>query len=88
MKTKHTKGKWSLDCDSITTDHNIKGNIICDAPRCFDNSMKNWEANAKLIAAAPELLEQLNKIVNATEDGSINSDHINYSKELIKKATK
>jgi hypothetical protein len=37
----------------------VIGNIICKNPIHSHQSSKNWEANAKLIIAAPELLEAL-----------------------------
>ena len=32
---------------------------ICQAPKCKHSKNKQWNANARLIAAAPELLEAL-----------------------------
>lgn len=66
---KHTKGEWEIDPDdnySITAKQapDDGGDIICMAPLEWEDSMKRWEANAKLIAAAPELLEALNNLVN------------------------
>ena len=68
MNTQHTPGSWSI------SEHNGRRTIQapCDYPpkdgvafvieiaKC---SMVNDEANAKLIAAAPELLEALKAIV-------------------------
>jgi hypothetical protein len=44
-------------------------------------------ADEVLRATAPELLEQLIKVIEAVKDSSINVDHIAFSEELIKKAT-
>ncbi len=49
--------------------------------------LEELNANAKLIASAPELLEQLKKVIDAFMDGSINRDHILTSQDLIKQAT-
>ena len=63
MKTefKGTKGEWYVDKNAmtVTTKGLVDGDIVCDAPEGFIESMENWKANAKLIAAAPDLLEAL-----------------------------
>jgi len=61
MEFKGTKGEWFLDshANTVSTKEEVDGDIICDAPECFSESMENWEANAKLIAAAPDLLNAL-----------------------------
>jgi len=82
---KHTKGNWEQS-DNSQGDIFIECKLDCLCE--VYGKGEEREANAKLIAAAPELLEQLNKIVLAIEDGSINTDHVTYSKELIVKATK
>ena len=57
---KHTPGPWKLDDDDavigITDDG---GNIVCLGPEGWEKSMARWEANARLIAAAPEMHELL-----------------------------
>lgn len=67
METKHTKGEWTLCQKSGTNDlcriKDSSGGIIAD---CFwlgeGRSQAQSEANAKLIAAAPDLLEALQKV--------------------------
>lgn len=61
MKTKHTPGPWeaciysgSFDQPLIKSDHGAIG-------RLHGMEGRQHEANAKLIAAAPELLDQLVK---------------------------
>lgn len=65
MKTKHTPLAWEYDSHGVYANNRtakndsefIEGNIICLAPEHAEESMKYWEANGKLIVAAPLLLE-------------------------------
>lgn len=62
-ETKHTPGPWEFDGPH----HNI---IVWSSPNnriCFMTSDGPTEANARLIAAAPDLLEALKNIVNSIE---------------------
>lgn len=60
---KHTPGPWEVVGGALATHSVISkqpgkhGDIICDAPSYHHISMENWPANAKLIAATPDLLE-------------------------------
>ena len=61
---KGTQGEWEVD--GIANDFSegvytsdIDGDIICFAPENFGPSMVKWEANAKLIASAPDMLKAL-----------------------------
>lgn len=64
---KHTKGPWKVD----------KNGAICLVEYAKSIAMVNsvfipkeeFEANAKLIAAAPQLLEALQEFVNAVYSG-------------------
>ncbi|WP_185212425.1 hypothetical protein [Elizabethkingia meningoseptica] len=65
---KGTKGKWHLDGNKddlfmVASDINDKANVVCQQPDkdACESSLKNWEANSKLISKAPEMLEMLNK---------------------------
>jgi len=55
MKNEFTKGEWTLQRDNSIT---VGESIICQMGSANNND-KEKEANAKLIAAAPELLEAL-----------------------------
>lgn len=62
----HTPGPWKvqggfLQTPSVTAINPGKGHgdVICDAPRYLELSMKDWPANAQLIAAAPDMLDAL-----------------------------
>lgn len=97
MKTKFTKGEWDLSIVTncvISLDETVEGNIICEAPEAWENSMEFWEANAKLIVAAPDLLEALRHTIEIMykcecpkelQEEYANA-YMNYS-NLIKKAT-
>ena len=74
---KGTKGEWEIDKSSneecvISIDSGVCGNIICEAPTYWPDSIKNWEANAKLIASAPELLKALSKIADMLDSEEMN----------------
>lgn len=66
MKTKHTQGKWKIQGgDIITIEHGRISTTICKTNigmlNSFDDGLRA-EANAKLIAAAPELLQELRQV--------------------------
>ena len=76
IEVKHTKGPWATDEDDHDAPHqNIKvkagkHHTVCtvwidDAPVRDFNSAQ--QANARLIAAAPELLEALQEMVEIAE---------------------
>ncbi len=59
MKTEHTKGPWHVgitDSQSVRADGLLVATMACQR--------KEWQANARLIAAAPELLEALERAVD------------------------
>lgn len=83
MEKKFTKGEW-IDLKrsvGVCISDSVFG--ICYV--CNWMSKKESEANAKLIAAAPELLEALNDLVLAS-DLSSNSPVVGNWNELIKNA--
>jgi len=80
METKHTQGEWKVFADTI---QNEQGKI---AEVCTQNQIckNNWEANAKLIAAAPDLLNACIESLSALKSGYI--EQRASATELILKA--
>lgn len=106
MKFKHTPGPWAIRTSPITDTENWVyainspkngGDVICDPPN-MESSLYYWPANAKLIAAAPDLLEALNELMTpvdtiaAVPEGTtftvtFTVAQINKARIAIKKAT-
>lgn len=93
-QVKHTPGEWIVDGNFIQTDDYI----ICEVysknnyskhPKCDQDipDIKNGEANARLIASAPELLEACNRIqkLNGTQI-SMPSHEYQILKQVIAKS--
>lgn len=100
METKHTKGEW-FSCCTKSDPHFLfakDGNVaICTFTRKQDDGIEipieEMQANAKLIAAAPELLEALKLIADYyIHDKSIDdNEYIDMENKVlnaINKATK
>ena len=87
METKHTKGKWRpvFNGNMFTVISEDK-NICVDG----ETDLGENEANARLIAAAPDLLEALNKMCDAVLNNiqlRPDSKTMKEAVEAIKKAT-
>ena len=81
-----TKGDWIHDHDGVFSEEKgLVGNVICESPESFGESMKNWDANGKLIAAAPNLLAACQAALRHHQGG--HSEIGDILKEAIKKAT-
>ena len=92
---KYTKGEWRIE-ESISYDFiRVGKKRIAMIDNLEDSAIKEHKANAKLIAAAPELLEALKEI--AEGKGCFDMDRLihanntienmrNIAKEAIKKA--
>ena len=76
----HTKGEWIAKDGQIYPQET--GKTLALIPY-FDEGNEEHEANQKLIAAAPDLLEALMKIRNELWDGSYIGNHVNA---MIQKA--
>jgi hypothetical protein len=95
MKTTHTPGKWNLEENNgiiylmdeqdkaIATIHTREDGINNNA------RIKEGKANAKLIAAAPELLEILQGFIEARDAGyrKFKEERYTRARAAIKKAT-
>ena len=66
---KHTPGPWEVDKETgeITANLSVLGIIYGadDFPCCEEDIDEEYKANARLIAAAPDLLEACNEIYNS-----------------------
>jgi hypothetical protein len=62
---KGTPGKWIADDSDVFTKSIIEGNVVCISPidAGLHVSAEYWEANAKLITKAPEMLEMLQHLL-------------------------
>lgn len=85
---KHTPGPWKTEGWGNIIVNDSEGNTLCLYPQGATH--KQTQANAHLIAAAPELLEALIDLVNVSENfpNELSKDHysVKYAKEAIKKA--
>jgi hypothetical protein len=52
-RTKHGPGPWTFDGDRV---HDADGNTVARRPLAYD-----WDADARLIAAAPDLLAMVHR---------------------------
>lgn len=70
MSAKHTPGPWiyAIPGDSFVASDN---GLICRRPAVSGggSAPSNWDANARLIAAAPELLDALQQWAHAVAIG-------------------
>ena len=87
MEKKFTKGKWHNLGYRVDVDIADGLSGICEMSNWMDE--KEMEANAKLIAAAPELLEALIALVNGCLSDSESDKVVSLrkAKQKIKKAT-
>ena len=96
MKPKYTKGRWT----KMETDNGVS--VICERTNkqtkafqiCLmserDITSEEMEQNAKLIASAPELLENLKRIIDRVEECKYQDafpSAYERAKEIIKRAT-
>lgn len=102
MKTNHTKGEWRVNTatDNVLYVYSTTSGAICSIPILSEHLKQEMNANAKLIAASPELLEDhitdivcIQDFINRYKKGETNDvvyflENLIISKNaVIKKAT-
>lgn len=85
METKHTQGEWKVSPANKTRVLVDRDILISDARVTIPIGREEAEANAKLIAAAPDLLEALKYVKRFLVSTEVD---INFIDQAIKKATK
>ena len=75
--SKHTPGPWAVERDAEGRLHVVEGDFL-DVAEVGYLSGPDPEANARLIAAAPELLEALEQLFRIGEFYSSAIEHDNY----------
>lgn len=90
METKHTKGEWTTANVNGISVWSKDNQMICNV---LNTNKNEKEANAKLIAAAPDLLEALVNICKKVEFCSLDNkstfkDEYKKAINAINKATK
>ena len=94
METKHTPGEWKLQNDSPQIkEHTIeirnhKHEWICSIIPFGRKTKEEFEANSKLIAAAPDLLAAALQIKNEIDTEGLLQESYKKLLEAIEKATK
>lgn len=73
--SKHTPGPWKLDREVVVDREDLEVATV-------DVNQGKWEANARLIAAAPELLEALRWMAQ-----TVHQSHHEGELETCRKAT-
>ena len=81
---KHTKGQWQVDSCNVRTTILSNEKQVCN----LFNVAEETEANAKLIAAAPELLETLSQVEAVIRYNDDVSYMLSTIQKVIEKATR
>lgn len=84
----HTPGPWKFN--KSTMEIYAGGQSICSMAKFRDGTSDypNYEANARLIAAAPELIEALNRYFREMEIGDIGQRDIEGFEKVARNAIK
>lgn len=81
MSAQHTPGPWALTAEGFgfsvrsagTMENGYLSEHICSMDHYRDDRAEEQTPNARLIAAAPELLEALQKLCAIADDGDVAS---------------
>jgi len=93
---KHTPGPWWIDDDMFIASGHGEDYKTVASPNCMDSTdhSEEIEANARLIAAAPELLENLigvtkalSRLIDQYNPDSIEAEWIGNANDTILKAS-
>jgi hypothetical protein len=104
MESKYTKGTWFMNTTKKFIDNkglaitDEKNRLICEVSHDLSElSLKEYEANAKLIAAAPELFESCMSLISQKDKGVRVNGELTFTagmvnailkiQEALKKAT-
>jgi hypothetical protein len=87
MENKHTPAPWMARPDSDQKGSAWSVYAVSGANRYICTTSGNCEPNAKLIAAAPELLLMLQHAVELMEELKIGDHDVKIYKQVIAKAT-
>lgn len=82
MEMKHTPGPWRTTGSLISNESRV---LVASLSGASDDDVE--AANARLIAAAPELLAALKEVVEAQKGGYLGWGHIDAASAAIAKAT-
>ncbi len=90
--SKHTPGPWFAKREGFSTvyvEARIGGGWVQEVAACgpTEAGQEQQEANARLIAAAPELLEALQSVLNSCLDSQGLADAYKQARAAIAKAT-
>lgn len=88
MTTKHTPGPWVAGCEDDPGSGDVymeDGSLIAEA--FINGDVKTRMANARLIAAAPDLLETLQSFPGFTNDATSGDPWVEKMRTAISKAT-
>lgn len=84
MSANHTPGPWVVSHKKRHKITKESGLVLANAVKC---SNPNYEANARLIAAAPELLDALKDMLDYYGTASANVEFLTKARAAIAKAT-
>lgn len=89
MTQSHTVGPWHIENYSIVDPQDatilVKGVAIPGGPES-DSDVQQGRANARLIAAAPEMLELCKRVLRDSERGCLTIDTVQLITDTIAKA--
>ena len=87
---KHTPGPWEVGCLDHAGQRIVRGEHI-EICTCWHHSVgsieKEMEANARLIAAAPDMLRALETLVAFFDTTGLSTEFLTSARAAISKAT-